>query len=59
MDPITGICEKCTLCDGDPYCVKVCAKEALTFGDVFEEGPHRKRAGLEKYLEHLETVTEA
>ena len=45
VDPITGVCEKCTLCDGDPHCVKVCAKEALTFGDDFEEGPHRKRAG--------------
>ncbi len=59
VDPVTGVCEKCTLCDGDPHCVKVCAKEALTFGDLYEEGPHRKRAGLEKYLEHLETVTEA
>ena len=59
VDPVTGISEKCTLCEGDPHCVKVCSKEALTYSDVFEEGPHRMRAGLEKYLDHLETATEA
>jgi Fe-S-cluster-containing dehydrogenase component len=51
VDPRLGTSQKCTLCDGDPVCVKVCAERALTFTDADEEGPRRKRATLEAYLE--------
>ena len=47
----SGQSQKCTLCDGDPLCVKVCAERALTFADGDEEGLRRKRAALEAYLE--------
>ncbi len=51
VDRRLGTAQKCTLCDGDPLCVKVCAERALTFADDDEEGPRRKRAALEAYLE--------
>ncbi|MFA4964489.1 MAG: 4Fe-4S dicluster domain-containing protein [Thermoleophilia bacterium] len=56
VDPRTGKSEKCTLCDGDPACVKVCPESALAFVSAEEEGLHRKRAGAAKYLDHLRSV---
>jgi Fe-S-cluster-containing hydrogenase component 2 len=53
VDPRTGTAEKCTLCEGDPLCVKVCTQGALTYVAAEEEGVHRKRTGAEKYLEYL------
>lgn len=56
VDPRTGKAEKCDLCDGDPTCVKVCSQQALSFVPAEEESLHRKRSGVEKYLEHLRSV---
>lgn len=53
VDPRTGSCEKCTLCEGDPACVKVCSQQALTYLSAEEESIHRKRVGAQRYLEHL------
>jgi len=59
VDPRTGKAEKCDLCDGDPVCVKVCSQQALSFVSAEEESQHRKRSGVEKYLEHLRSVASA
>jgi carbon-monoxide dehydrogenase iron sulfur subunit len=56
VDPRTGKSEKCTLCDGDPACVKLCPESAIVFLSAEEESIHHKRAGAEKYLEHLRSV---
>lgn len=56
VDPRTGKAEKCDLCGGDPVCVKVCSQQALTFIDAEEEGLRRKRSGVEKYLDHLNSI---
>ena len=56
VDPRTGKAEKCTLCEGEPTCVKVCSQQALAFVSAEEEGLYRKRSGVEKYLEHLRSV---
>jgi anaerobic carbon-monoxide dehydrogenase iron sulfur subunit len=60
VDPALGISQKCTLCDGDgePMCVQVCAKGALTYVSAEEDGLRRKRSVTEKYLEHLDSVVE-
>ena len=56
VDPRLGTSQKCTLCDGDPPCVRVCAERALTFTDAEEEGMLRKRAALDAYLEHVSAL---
>jgi len=33
IDENRGIAVKCNLCHGEPYCVRYCATEALTFND--------------------------
>lgn len=57
IDVRIGTAQKCTLCDGDPACVKVCAERALTFAAPQEEGPRRKRAAAGTYLAYLESAT--
>lgn len=59
VDPRLGTSQKCTLCDGDPACVKVCAERALTFTAAAEEGMHRKRSALAAYLDVLTPQAEA
>lgn len=57
VDVRTGAAHKCTLCGGDPVCVTVCPEKAITFTDCQEEGPRRKRAAAETYLEYLASAT--
>jgi anaerobic carbon-monoxide dehydrogenase iron sulfur subunit len=56
VDPRTGKSEKCTLCDGDPTCVKVCTQDAISFIAAEEESQHRKRVGTARYLDYLQSV---
>ena len=59
VDPRLGTSQKCTLCDGDPACVTVCAERALTFTGVEEESLYRRRAAVETYVEHLASIAQA
>ena len=54
VDPRLGTSQKCTLCDGDPTCVKFCPNQALTFVSDDEAGLGRKRAAVGRYLTELE-----
>lgn len=56
VDPRTGRAEKCTLCEGDPLCAKVCTQGALTYVPAEEEGVRRKRMGVEKYIHYLRSA---
>ncbi|MHB0981123.1 MAG: 4Fe-4S dicluster domain-containing protein [Thermoleophilia bacterium] len=56
VDPRLGVAQKCDLCGGDPTCVAVCPKKALSFVDAEEESLRRRRAGVRKYLDQLETA---
>jgi Fe-S-cluster-containing dehydrogenase component len=58
VDPRTGKSEKCTLCDGDPICVKVCAFDAIKFMPADEESMYLKRSLAERFLEHVRAGTE-
>jgi len=58
VDPRLGVCQKCTLCEGDPWCVKACPNEALTFVAADEVSVHRKRAAVGEYLAYLEKPTD-
>lgn len=53
VDPRTGRSEKCTLCDGDPMCVKACPEGALAFVEADEEALHRRRAAAGTLVEYL------
>lgn len=53
VDRRTGVCDKCTLCDGDPMCVKTCSNDALKFVDADEEGVTRRRDTMSIFLEQL------
>lgn len=59
VDPRLGICQKCTLCDGDPACVRICPNEALVFVSEEEAGQQRKRSGVERYLNYLKALDSA
>ena len=39
---------KCDLCGGDPYCVKVCGYEALSYVPLEQDGMHRRRKAAQK-----------
>ena len=56
VDPQLGTCQKCTLCDGDPLCAKVCPNQALTFISDDEAGLSQKRSSVERYLRELDSA---
>lgn len=53
VDPRIGTAQKCDLCGGDPRCVEVCPREALTFVKSDEEAIRRKRAAVGTYVQYL------
>lgn len=58
VDPRTGHCEKCDLCDGDPVCVKVCTQGAIKFLPSEEESIARRCDMAERYVTQLRMSTE-
>lgn len=53
VDPEKHVSVKCTLCDGDPQCVKICPKGALEYVKADKLGVSVKRQGTKKYLHSL------
>jgi len=41
---------KCDLCNGDPYCARICPRGALEFIDYDRVGMYKKRAGITRLL---------
>jgi carbon-monoxide dehydrogenase iron sulfur subunit len=49
MDRIAGAI-KCDLCGGDPYCTRVCPRNAIEFIEYDRVGMNKKRAGVTRLL---------
>lgn len=41
---------KCDLCNGDPYCARICPEKALEFIEYDRVGMNKKRAGITRLL---------
>jgi carbon-monoxide dehydrogenase iron sulfur subunit len=55
VDPRSGVSQKCDLCGGQPTCSTWCPNDALQFVSADEEALRRRRTGVTKYLELLQS----
>lgn len=56
VDVERGYMNKCDLCGGDPNCVKMCSKEAISYIPVEKIGTNLKRKGIGKYQEFVRST---
>jgi Fe-S-cluster-containing dehydrogenase component len=56
VHPRTGKLLRCTLCDGDPTCVKFCETQALQFEDPAKHSYLKKKASASKLAKLLARI---
>jgi len=54
----SGKAIKCDLCNGDPFCVRACGYEALSYIAVEKDAMNKRRKGVEKISEALTKIIE-
>ena len=57
LDREKGIVVTCDLCDGDPYCVKFCGREAIRYVRSDTLGYVQKSEGIKKLSDLLTLIT--
>lgn len=57
VDPVDKVAIKCDLCEGDPYCVKMCAPEALMFVSASKRGSKQAREAAKKLSDRMVLIT--
>ena len=53
IDPVEGKVFKCDLCDGTPWCARVCPTEAIRFLSPDRVALMKRREGMEKLISHV------
>ncbi len=55
VDRSVGYAFTCSLCDGEPICVKFCPTDAIQYIDSDEVAMKLRRTGVDKYLEFIKS----